>query len=194
MPNEAPRRITDAQALAALASPARQAILDALVAHGPATVGNLAARVKLAPGSVSHHLRVLARHGFVTEADDLASNRREHWWRGAARTYGYSPDDFTSDEVARTIATTAEAINFDRHVRIVRDWLATRADPDHPPTASFSADVWLQLTDAEVRELGSKIQELLMEWRRSHRPGAEGLADRRAVFAFVHLVPEVPSR
>lgn len=191
MSADRPRRLTDAQALSALASPARQSLLDALSAHGPATVGVLAERTNLAPGSVSHHMRVLARHGFVVEAPELAHDRRVRWWRSAGRTYAYSPDDFADDDVARAIATTAEAVNFERHVRIMRSWLATRADPDHPAAASFSSDVWLQLTDAEVRQLGAEIRMLLMRWARRERPAAADSEDRRAVFALAHLVPEV---
>lgn len=194
MPTDPPRRLTDAQALAALASPARQSILDALAARGPATVGMLAERTKLAPGSVSHHIGILARHGFVVEAAELARDRREHWWQGAGRSYAYSADDFTSDDVARAIATTAEAVNFERHVRIMRDWLATRGEPDHRTGGSFSSDVWLQLTDAEVSELGAEIRAILVRWARRERPAVAEGDERRAVFALAHLVPEVRPR
>ena len=54
---------------AALADPTRRAIL-ARLAHGEATVGDLAGPFAMSAPAVSKHLRVLARAGFIAQGRD----------------------------------------------------------------------------------------------------------------------------
>src|ERR1700754_4829053 len=61
-----------AEALIALHHPARRRLYEVLSLEGPASVGQLAQRTGLAPGSVSHHLKPLHRAGFVVPAPELA--------------------------------------------------------------------------------------------------------------------------
>lgn len=51
--------------LAALASPGRRTILEALRSHGPTSAGDLAHLVPIARPGVSRHLRVLREAGLV---------------------------------------------------------------------------------------------------------------------------------
>ncbi len=69
---------------AALADPARRAIVDRL-AGGEATVGAVAAPLAMALPSVSKHVKVLERAGLVTRRVD----GRQHWLR-------LSPEGFRS--------------------------------------------------------------------------------------------------
>src|ERR1044072_2038476 len=71
----------DIDKIAAMANPTRRKILDLLSAYGPATVGSLARDAGQRVGSVSHHLKMLARAGLIEEAPELAKDRRERWWR-----------------------------------------------------------------------------------------------------------------
>ena len=192
MSDQARRRVTDAQALAALSHPARQRLLDALSAHGPGTVGALADRTGQAAGSVSHHLTVLSRFGFVQEAPELARDQREHWWRGSRASYTWSADDFAGDVVGEAIAAAAASNNLERQVQRVRDWLRYRdgrADTD-ADADSYATDAWMQLSDDEVHAIGEEIQALFVHWARRDVP--DDGARRRPVFGFAHLVPGVP--
>ncbi|MFD6716591.1 helix-turn-helix domain-containing protein, partial [Micromonospora chalcea] len=76
------RRVSDPRAMRALAHPTRLRLLGELRLRGPQTVGMLSERTGEAVGSVSYHVGKLAEHGFVTEAPDLARDRRERWWGG----------------------------------------------------------------------------------------------------------------
>lgn len=186
------QRLTDAQALAALSHPARQSLLDVLAAHGPATVGTLASRTAMAAGSVSHHLGVLARFGFVHEAPELAHDRREHWWRSARGSYTWSTDDFAGDVVGEAVAAAAASNNLERQVRHVREWLRYsdgRTDADTDGDA-YASDAWMQLSDEEVLAVGEEIQAIFLRWARRDVP--DDGAVRRAIFGFAHLVPDVP--
>jgi DNA-binding transcriptional ArsR family regulator len=60
------------QALTALADPTRRSVLQRL-AHGPATVGQLAALFPVSRAAVSQHLRVLREAGLVRPT---SSNRQ----------------------------------------------------------------------------------------------------------------------
>lgn len=188
------QRVAGAEALAALSHPARQSLLDALAAHGPATVGSLARRTAMAPGSVSHHLAVLARFGYVLEAPELARSRREHWWQSARGSYTWSSGDFAGDVVAEAVAAAAASNNLERHVRHVREWLrysGGRPDEDGDGD-SHATDAWMRLSTEETLAIADEIQALFLRWARREVP--DDGATRRAVFGFAHLVPDVPHR
>lgn len=68
--------IIDAPAqVRALASPARQEVIDALVAAGPCSIAELAAHTGRAPDSLYHHIRVLKKAGLILERDPRKSGR-----------------------------------------------------------------------------------------------------------------------
>jgi DNA-binding transcriptional ArsR family regulator len=82
-------RLTSVEALRAMAHPLRMLILGSLRIDGPATSAILARRLETDSGQTSHHLRLLARAGFVTEAPELGKGPRgrERWWKaGSAST------------------------------------------------------------------------------------------------------------
>jgi len=69
--------------LRALAHPRRMELIDLLIAQGPLTATECAARLGDSPGGCSYHLRQLARYGFVEEAPG---------GRGRQRPWRYVPD------------------------------------------------------------------------------------------------------
>jgi predicted ArsR family transcriptional regulator len=77
--------LTDVAMLRAMAHPLRMRILGSLRIDGPATSAILARRLATDTGQTSHHLRVLARHGFVADAPELGrgARGRERWWKAA---------------------------------------------------------------------------------------------------------------
>ncbi len=86
--------------LRALAHPVRLRMLGLLRVDGPATATTLATRLGLNSGATSYHLRQLAQHGFVVEADELG-NGRDRWWRAAhrsTRTDEPGPDESEAHE------------------------------------------------------------------------------------------------
>jgi len=80
--------LADVLALRAMAHPLRMRIVGSLRIDGPATSAMLARRLNTDSGQTSHHLRLLARHGFVADAPDLGKGPRgrERWWRAAQET------------------------------------------------------------------------------------------------------------
>jgi DNA-binding transcriptional ArsR family regulator len=70
-------------ALRALAHPLRLRLLELAAAEDTVTTALASARTGESSGNCSFHLRLLARHGFLTSVD--GRDRREHPWRLAER-------------------------------------------------------------------------------------------------------------
>lgn len=83
MPHEESQRVLDPEkdsaALKALTHPLRIRLLGMLRQDGPATATELSGRTQESSASTSYHLRVLAKYGFVAEAEHR--DGRERRWR-----------------------------------------------------------------------------------------------------------------
>ncbi|MBQ0903388.1 helix-turn-helix transcriptional regulator [Micromonospora sp. U21] len=185
------RQVTDSRVLAAMAHPLRRRLMDVLKVYGPSTVGALAERTDQAPANVSHHLKVLGAAELVTEAPELARDRRERWWRLVSRGISWSTTDFDADPGARAVFDAATSLNLDRHVTLARAWHAA----DEPAQAAwddapFSTDRWLHLTPDELAELSREMIDLLARW--ADREAPDDGRERQPVFVFVHGIPARP--
>ncbi|MCM0677752.1 helix-turn-helix domain-containing protein [Micromonospora phytophila] len=191
MPKPDVRHVTDSRVLAALSHPLRRRLMDVLKVHGPSTVGLLAERTDQAPANVSHHLKVLAAAELVTEAPELARDRRERWWRLVSRSVRWSHTDFDDDPAARAVADAATSLNLDRHVALARTWHAAD-DATHAAWGEgpFSIDRWLHLTPEELAELGRELVDLMARW--SDREVPDDGRRREPVFLFAHGIPARP--
>ena len=79
----------------ALAHPVRLAILSRLQGDGPSTATALAPLVGATPSVTSWHLRHLAEHGLVRDAD-VESDGRQRWWEAAGHGLPVHPDPPTT--------------------------------------------------------------------------------------------------
>lgn len=191
MPTERPaRQITDSRVLAAMSHPLRRRLLDALTVDGPSTASMLAQSTGQAVGNVSHHLHVLATAELITEAPELARDRRERWWRLVSASLRWSDSDFAGDPAAEAVAGAALSLNLEHHVDLVRRWYAADEAEHERWGAAFSADKWLQLTPAELAELAEDLVALLDTWAKRAKP--EDGADRESVFVFAFGFPSRP--
>lgn len=96
-PGQAPRRVLDLEALRLLAQPVRLRIQEQL-RHGPANATTLARVLGESTGLTSHHLRQLAKHGFIEEVPELARGR-ERWWRSARVDWRVPPREEQDPEM-----------------------------------------------------------------------------------------------
>jgi DNA-binding transcriptional ArsR family regulator len=163
-------QIKDAAVLKALAHPLRRRLIDVLRVDGPSMPSVLARATGQAVANISHHLRVLADAGLLVEAPELARNRKEHWWRLVDARLSWNPDDFAPE-----VADAAESIGLQRQIDLISGWLSSPAARGEPwQDSSFSTDVWLRLSPAELAELGAEIQELIGRYHgRPESPGRE---------------------
>lgn len=176
--------LTSAKQMRALAHPLRMQVLGELRVDGPRTVGALSELFDEAPGTLSYHLGKLAEFGFVEEAPELATDRRERWWRAA--------HDFTDVSVAGVDAPPAERqASVAVRQQIVDVYAATlrRAIEleEHQPRvwadAAMSADTIAFLTAEELAEASTELLSVARKW---HERGARGRAGAEPVQIIVH--------
>lgn len=170
----------DASALKALAHPLRLEILRLLELHESASVTGLAAELGETTGSVSYHLRRLARHGLVEEggADDPAAGhgggtavkrpvgRRRRLWRMAVDEIHVTGSAFLQDEDTREAAGFLLREFQSSRSRRLAHWLATMAGwPEEWQRASSDMDATLTLDPAQTRALADELKALVDRYR-----------------------------
>jgi DNA-binding transcriptional ArsR family regulator len=167
-------RLAGVEALRAMAHPLRMLILGSLRIDGPATSAILARRLDTDSGQTSHHLRLLARAGFVAEAPELGKGPRgrERWWKaGSASTEwpelldGYGPggaDAVGAFEDAARGAWDAMIATYRR-----QDW-----SPEWR-TAAGGGDAVIRTTPEGLTALQDELRRVIEEHDRGDQLGAE---------------------
>ncbi len=154
-----PRKLNDPRALRAVAHPLRLGILEQLVVHGAMTATELAGRLQETPSNCSWHLRKLAEHGFVEEAEGGAGRRRP--WQAVSQGMSWGEPD-ESPELARA----GDALNqlvIEREVaRFAQSRARRREEPPQWQEASTSSQSMMWLTAAELSEINQAVGDLLM--------------------------------
>jgi DNA-binding transcriptional ArsR family regulator len=143
---------SDVTAIRALAHPLRLRLLDLLRIDGPSTSTILAQRTGESTGSTSYHLRQLARHGFIAEAEREASGR-ERWWRYVERQALLEAED---GDASRQLVRELLVLEGDALDRFL-------AEPERPPDwdrAAFVQSRVVSLTPKELERLSAEIAEV----------------------------------
>ena len=143
--------------LRALAHPLRLQLLGELRVSGPLTVGRLCEIFDEAPGNISYHLGVLAEFGFIVEAPELATDRRERWWRSA------------HDSTQLTGPSSAPA----RH-SVIDVYTASLHRAIDAGTTANSVDVFAYLTKPQLEEAGRELEAVLKKWADAGSRDTEG--------------------
>ncbi|WP_159803316.1 helix-turn-helix domain-containing protein [Arthrobacter zhaoguopingii] len=162
-----PRKVAGKDALAALAVPARFAILDHLLASGPATASQCAKVVGETASNCSWHLRALAKVGLVERAETAAGDGRDRPWKATATGFDFSGDGTPAGELAGTALESVAARNanaaFDRYLahrsELSKEW----------QDAAGTHRYHLVLTAAELTALLASIDDLVRPYVRPHR-------------------------
>jgi DNA-binding transcriptional ArsR family regulator len=140
----------------ALAHPTRLALLDHLHNVEQATATECSEFVGDSPSSCSYHLRSLAKWGFVEEGDKGPG--RERPWRASA-----SRIEFHSDGLEATVLRDELVA---RQQQRVRDALRREHElPARLRRATQTSSATLELTAAELEQLGERFEALLDEFR-----------------------------
>src|SRR3954467_12266573 len=99
-PQPPARAVVGTEALAALAVPARFAILNHLLTAGPRTATECAEVVGESPSNCSWHLRALAKAGLVERAEPDPRDERRRPWRATAPGFTFAGDAGPAGQVA----------------------------------------------------------------------------------------------
>ncbi|GAB2804968.1 ArsR/SmtB family transcription factor [Streptomyces daliensis] len=167
---ERPVHRLDARSLRAVAHPLRMRLLGSLREYGPATASQLAARLGESSGATSYHLRQLAEYGFVRD-DPERGTGRERWWKSAHEgTRIDSVNEFfdhTDPEVRGALHLFLQEMAA-HHALELASFLGTFQEWPTPwREVSDVSDFQLSLTPRQVRELTSRLHEVVESYRDS---------------------------
>ena len=165
------RVVSDPLALRALAHPIRQQLLGLVGREGTITGAEAARQLDISQALASHHLRQLAKYGFVerAEADD---HRARPWQVTSTSTY-------LRPEVAegREASDVLQRMAVERAVQEFIGWQQRRAElGDDWVEPTDIAHGLLYLTASELADLRAKIDELIKPLVAQRRVGQH--ADR----------------
>lgn len=193
-PQHSPRQVRDPRELRALAHPLRMAIVEQLSVHGPATATELSELLDESPANCSWHLRKLAEHGFVEEAE--GGKGRQRPWQMATIGFSSGPEGMGPDE-ARAQAALIESWldrQYDRHQAANRS-AVYEDDGEWTKEAVWSSDSVLWLTTDEFAMLRADIEELLQRHRERLTEPATRPKSSRLVELVVFTTPiEIPGQ
>jgi len=181
-------------AIIALHHPVRRRLFESLSGRGPAPVGVLARRCRLAVGSASHHLGVLHRSGWVEPAPELAGDTRESWWRARHRELSWDSDDFRPGSAGRAVLELAFREQAGHDLRSVLAWLDSHEELPPQWAHSTSSSAFVLATSPQLVDLGERLSALVDDWTkacirdRDEHPEAE----RRTVRVIARAFPSDP--
>ncbi|MGW1532018.1 ArsR/SmtB family transcription factor [Streptomyces aureus] len=182
------RRITDMGALKAIAHPLRMQLYRALHIAGAATASQLGEQVDEAPSLVSYHLRKLAEHGLIEEAEPRSGDGRERWWQPASEGLSVHDEDFRSAPETFAAHTAFARLMVDQRADLYRRYLDERHAWDVEWTgASSDSESTLRLNPAELTELNEELLAVIRKYDEAGRAHeAAGDTEKRENVA-VHL-------
>lgn len=153
------RELRDTQVLRALAHPVRLRLIEELALLGTATATQLAERIDESPANCSWHLRQLAKHGFVEEADGGTGRQRP--WRVVPQstTFGRFGDD--DAELARA-EDAASQVLLGWQLQALTDWQRRqRTEPTAWRDAGMLGQSFTWLTAGELAAFRDDYNELI---------------------------------
>ncbi|MFF3912555.1 ArsR/SmtB family transcription factor [Streptomyces sp. NPDC001852] len=167
---ERDRRITDLGTLKALAHPLRLKLYRGLTIARVATASQLAEQVDEAVSLVSYHLRKLAEHGLIEEAEPQSGDGRERWWQPASDGVRIHDEDFRDGPEKAAAHTAASRLFFEQRAGLYRRFLDERAHwSEEWQDAAESSESVLRLTAAELSELNREMLALVRRYEEQGR-------------------------
>lgn len=159
------RTVSDPLAMRALAHPIRVELHGLVAREGSLTAADAARQLGISHALASHHLRQLAKYGFIEPAD--SPDNRAHPWRVTSTSYELEP----ADPGARASLDVLDRHVVERAGQQLAEWQQRRSaeDPEWAESGGTRSGL-LYLTPEE-------LAEVLAAWTRIIAP----LADRRPV-------------
>jgi predicted ArsR family transcriptional regulator len=185
------RRITDPQAVRALAHAGRYAILERLQLHGPSTATECAEVAGLSPSACSYHLRLLAKYGFVEEADNSGGDGRERRWRAVTSGWQTDLEDETDGAQAAALDRALARIMLDSSDRKVLGWLdAAGREAREWRDAAVLSNSTIVATAEELAQIKEDLMAVLRPYFRSDRVPEDVPQGARLLHAALRVVPQ----
>ncbi|KPC67635.1 ArsR/SmtB family transcription factor [Streptomyces coelicoflavus] len=177
MPSQENRPITDLGTLKALAHPLRSQLYRNLGVARTATASQLAEQVDEAVSLVSYHLRKLAEHGLVEEAEPQSADGRERWWQPSSDGVSIRDENFRDVPERAAAHLAATRLFHEQRAAMYRRYLDERSTwgPEWNSAAPDN-ESQLRLTPADLKELGDELLALAKKYDERGR-AAEAAGD-----------------
>jgi DNA-binding transcriptional ArsR family regulator len=174
------------EAVKVLAHPLRSRLLGELRTNGPATATALAEALDTNSGATSYHLRKLASVGLVEETGE--GKGRERWWRASHEMHSWFASDLDDDPDGIAVAAWLRGEALRRFQVFAEEWFASEYDwPVEWRDAGGSSDYLLQLSAAQLSDLGRDLFDVIERYRRL-APGPDPA--RVVLYTFAFPQPE----
>ena len=165
----------DSRALRVLAHPLRARLLSELRLNGAATATQLAERLSTNSGATSYHLRKLAEVNLVVETGEGTGKQR--FWMPAQESHSWSDTDHKDDPDAAAAAQWLQQHYAAHFAEMHARWEDERRHwPDEWRDAARTSDGLLTATAAELEELMTELEQVVLRYRETlgdePRPGA----------------------
>lgn len=177
------------RSMRALAHPVRLAILSRLQGHGPSTATALAPLVGATPSVTSWHLRHLAEHGLVRDAD-VEADGRQRWWEAVGSGFRFTP----ADEADLDAASLLSRVMFDQAAHLPGEWardVEPLLEPEWRRSAGLS-NTTIMATADELAGIESAIEDLLAPYVLRKGAAREGHGER-PVRVLRYVLPSAPA-
>lgn len=185
------RELTDPSVMRALAHPVRMRLAELLTLEGPLTATECGQRLGETAANCSFHLRTLAKHGFVEEAEGGTGRRRP--WRAVLQGNRFHAGPSAPPHV-RDAADLLTRTFADRSVRRLYEYLATMDDYGKAwSDAALVSDAVSYLTADELSEIGERMIEIVHPYLERLRDPSLRPAGAKPVQFFLTGVPVGPS-
>lgn len=165
MTSKESRSITDVGTLKALAHPLRMKLYRLLFVAEAATASQLAEQVDEAVSLVSYHLRKLAEHGLVEEAEPRSADARERWWQPSSGGVTVRDEDFQDAPEKVAAHLSASRLFMEQRAEMYRAYLDERAHWGREwNEAAYDSESLLRLTAAELAALKKDLHDLIKRY------------------------------
>ncbi|MGH3472296.1 MAG: winged helix-turn-helix domain-containing protein [Nocardioidaceae bacterium] len=166
-----PRRLLeDPLAIRALAHPIRLALQSIVSRSGRVTAAEAARQLGISQALATHHLRQLAKYGFVEQV--AGDDRRARPWQSVSPSFDFDATAASSETAAA--GAILEQVSVERALSEFLDWQQRRAEwsEDWQRASGVSLHTGY-LTSTELAELGREVNELVSTYM-NRRPVSEG--------------------
>ncbi|WP_245735726.1 helix-turn-helix domain-containing protein [Pedococcus cremeus] len=178
----------DPRGMRALAHPVRLAILSRLQSDGPSTATALAPLVGATPSVTSWHLRHLAEHGLVRDAD-VESDGRQRWWEAVGTGFRFTATEEASLDAASLLGRTMMEQAADLPERWARD-VEPLLEVEWRRLAGLS-NTTVEVTADELAEVEAAIERLLAPYV-LRKGSAQRPPGTRRVRMMRYVLPDAP--
>jgi len=155
------RLLDDPVAIRAVAHPLRLDLMSIIARLGRATTADAARELGISHGLASHHLRQLAKYGFVEQVK--GKDQRERPWRMVATSYNWSKATQTAEGSAAV--DVLEQMTAERTVEAFLGWQQRRQDwPQAWRKHAGLGESSVYLTQAELAEVAEAFDAALKRY------------------------------